>query len=134
MQTNLSAYCPVVAGNVKEIIFEHSGAYLLYSPPVLHHKSMTVSELETESRFLSTYKSRFNKPLLYHFTYSSMLFYIFEYVVYVLEGVFYDKEKTGYRTPKSNTFFHSIKTESRNYKNNKSDNLVFIPICRLACG
>jgi len=33
MQTNLSAYCPIVAGNVNEITFEHLGNYLLHSPP-----------------------------------------------------------------------------------------------------
>ena len=32
------------------------------------------------------------------------------------DGVFYDKKTGTYRTPKHNTFFHAIKSETVNYK------------------
>ena len=35
------------------------------------------------------------------------------------EGVFYDQEIEGYRTPKHNTFLHLINTEIASYKNKK---------------
>ncbi len=50
------------------------------------------------------------------------------------EGVFYDKKNGAYRTPKVNTFFNAIKTESSNYNKNKKDKSDKIPICPFKCG
>ena len=50
------------------------------------------------------------------------------------EGVFYDQEIEGYRTPKHNSFLHLIDTEIESYKNEKSDKKKKSSICRFQCG
>ena len=50
------------------------------------------------------------------------------------DGVFYDKKIGTYRTPKHNTFFHAIKSETVNYKKEKGDKKKKFPICPLECG
>ena len=50
------------------------------------------------------------------------------------DGVFYDKKTGTYRTPKHNSFFHAIKSETVNYKKEKGDKKKKFPICPLECG